>query len=74
MKNTIEIELKLINYDEIMNQLKKMKKLIDEICNDEDAIKITESLMELVIENKEDRSSIKLNPDGTITCLVSKKD
>ena len=51
-----------------------MKKLIDEICNDEDAIKITESLMELVIENKEDRSSIKLNPDGTITCLVSKKD
>ena len=74
MKNTIEIELKLINYDEIMNQNKKMKKLIDEICNDEDAIKITESLMELVIENKEDRSSIKLNPDGTITCLVSKKD
>ena len=74
MKNTIEIELKLINYDEIMNQLKKMKKLIDEICNDEDAIKITESLMELVIENKEDRSSIKLNPDGTITCLVSKKE
>ena len=74
MKNTIEIELKLINYDEIMNQIKKMKKLIDEICNDEEEKKITESLMELVIENKEDRSSIKLNPDGTITCLVSKKD
>ncbi len=72
MKNTIEIELKLTNYDEIMNQLKDMKKLIDEICNDEN--EITDSLMELVVENKEDRSSIKLNPDGTITCSVSKKD
>lgn len=73
-ENKLEIEIELINYEETMEKIKSMKKLIDEMCNDDKEVKSPESLMKSVVENETSKSTLEINVDGTITCSVEKKD